>query len=296
MPGTIVVVVVLGAGELHCPPADAAIVAMRGTLAAGEQVLVREVGQGLDDGKLSALRTSTGASAIVEIAWSHPDHQGVHLHVGTGDKDFADRDLGFTAADAEDERGRTVGLVLSSMLEGTVATKNRPLAPRPRPLTLGLDLLFHAAHGLDADEGTLGARVGLVLRFDEGWLRGAADMRIGRASASQADLTFIGVSMGGAAFLTERGPFRLSLGAELGVGSQWVERHSAEAEVERQRWVLTLAPFVHASWTLGGRFALAVETGPTVSLPRSRVKVGDDDRGALSQLGWFVALGGRFAF
>lgn len=296
MPGTIVVVVVLGAGELHCPPADAAIVAMRGTLAAGEQVLVREVGQGLDDGKLSALRASTGASAIVEIAWSHPDHQGVHLHVGTGDKDFADRDLGFSASDVEEERGRTVGLVLSSMLEGTVATKTRPLTPRPRPLTLGLDLLFHGARGLDADEGTLGARVGLVVRFDEGWLRAAVDMRIGRASASQADVTFVGVSMGGAAQVAERGLFRLSLGAELGVGNQWVERHMPDAEVERSRWVLTVAPFVHATFLLGGRFAIGAETGPTLTLPRSHVKVGDDDRGALSQLGWFVALGGRFSF
>lgn len=296
MPGTIVVVVVLGAGELHCPPADAAIVAMRGTLAAGEQVLVREVDHGLDDGKLSALRASTGASAIVEIAWSHPDHQHVHLHVGTSDKDFADRDVTFTAADVEDERGRTVGLVLSSMLEGAVATKSRPAPPRPRPLSAGLDLSFVGAHGLDADEGTFGARVGIVVRFDEGWLRAAFDMRIGRASASQGDLTFVGVSMGGAALLAERGPFRLSLGADLAVGSQWVERHQPEAEVERSRWVLSITPFVHTLWALGSRFGIALETGPTVLLPRSRVKVGDDDRGALSQLGWFVALGGRFAF
>ncbi|MBK7400243.1 MAG: hypothetical protein IPJ34_29325 [Myxococcales bacterium] len=296
MPGTIVVVVVLSAGELHCPPADAAIVAMRGTLIAGEQVLVREVQKPLDDDKLVALRTSTGSTAVVEIAWSHPDHASVHLHVGTGGKDFADRDLSFTSSDVESERGRTVGLVLSSMLEGAVAAA-RPATPaRSGRLAYGLDLLIQGAHGFDADEGSFGVRTGAFLRFDEGWLRASMGFRFGTSSRAAMEVLGAQLSVGGAGFVLDRARFRVALGADVAIGRQWVEQHRPEGDLSRSRWVLEVAPFVHLSYALGARFSIVGETGPVLTLPRTRVKVGDEDRGTLSVLGWSGGVGARFLF
>ncbi len=296
MPGTIVVVVVLSAGELHCPPADAAIVAMRGTLVAGEQVLVREVQKPLDDDKLVALRTSTASSAVVEIAWSHPDHASVHLHVGTGGRDFADRDLTFTASDQEDERGRTVGLVLSSMLEGAVAAGRPTPAPRALRLVYGLDLAIDVAHGFDVDEGSFGARLGALLRFDEGWLRASSTFRLGSSSQADAEVLSVRLAVGGAGVLLERARWRVALGADVAIGHQWVERHRADGDITRSRWIFEVSPFLHASYALGPRFAFFAETGPLLTLPRTRVRVGDEDRGTLSLIGWSGGAGARFWF
>ncbi|MBL8719685.1 MAG: hypothetical protein JNL79_27095 [Myxococcales bacterium] len=297
MPGTIVVVVVLSAGELHCPPADAAIVAMRGTLLAGDQVLVREVQKPLDDDKLVALRTSTGSTAVVEIAWSHPDHASVHLHVGTGGNDFADRDLTFTTSDQESERGRTVGLVLSSMLEGAVAaSRPGPPAPRGPRLVYGLDLAIEAAHGFDVDEGAFGARMGAVLRFDEGWLRASTGFRLGTSSRADAEVLSVRLAAGAAGVILDRSRWRVALGADVAIGHQWVERHRADGDIARSRWTFEMAPFVHASFALGPRLFLFGETGPVLTLPRTRVRVGDEDRGTLSVLGWSGGAGARFWF
>ncbi len=310
MPGTIVVVIVLATGEAHCMPADAAVAAMRGRLAPGDQVLVREVDAALGDVALVGLRASTGARAVVEIAWSHPQHEAVHLHVAAGKaSDFADRDLSFGAGDVEAERGRTVGLVLTSMLQGAAPNAASPPAPsvaapsvdpkgalpsaRPRPVGFALDLAGHGLVGVDAPGVLFGARLGAGLLVDEWLFRASFGLSIGRVASADADATWGRFGFGAAGSVVSGPSLRVAVGFDLGVGREWLERTSVAGPTTRARWVVDATPYVHVGWALGPRLFVVTEVGPSIMLPRSRVRVGEVDAGTLPVVAGSMMVGLR---
>ncbi len=83
------------------------------------------------DGEALAIGSEASEAAVVEVTWSDRAHRVATLRVHlAGRRRWLGRTLGFTAADVDAERGRTIGLTLASMLPDA---EPAPPAPRETP-------------------------------------------------------------------------------------------------------------------------------------------------------------------
>jgi hypothetical protein len=89
------------------------------------------------DREALAAGAEAGHSAVVEVSWSDTGHRLATLRVYLASQNrWMDRAIGFGAADADAERGRTVGFALASMLPPEAATAAPPsiaVPPSPPP-------------------------------------------------------------------------------------------------------------------------------------------------------------------
>ena len=90
-------------------------------------VVVHEAMGAPTDGEALAAASEESEAAVVEVTWSDRGHRVATLRAHLpGRRRWTGRTLGFSAADADAERGRTIGLALVSMLPD----------PDPAPLPL----------------------------------------------------------------------------------------------------------------------------------------------------------------
>jgi hypothetical protein len=125
---SIALVVIVTVGQAHDPATLALVDATHGT--ANAKVVVEEVNAPADEEAL-AIAARDHADVVAVVIWD-PDHMRatVHLH-RAGDSRWLDRAVGFQAADAPNERGRTVGFAIASMLPDTSVEDRTPPPPLP---------------------------------------------------------------------------------------------------------------------------------------------------------------------
>jgi hypothetical protein len=126
------VVILVAAGGAAEPTTLAIERAACEALGQRASVVVRESMGAPTDGEALALGSETSEGAVVEVAWGDGAHRVAMLRVHlAGRRRWLDRTLGFGAADADSERGRTIGLAVASMLPDSNPAPPAPPAPAP---------------------------------------------------------------------------------------------------------------------------------------------------------------------
>jgi hypothetical protein len=129
MGGPLTVVVLVAAGGTAEPTTLAIERAASEALGHSARVVVREAMGAPTDGEALALGSEANEGAVVEVTWGDRAHRLAMLRVHlAGHRRWMDRAIGFSAADADAERGRTIGLALASMLPDPA-----PVLPTPEP-------------------------------------------------------------------------------------------------------------------------------------------------------------------
>ena len=132
MGGPLTVVVLVAAGGASEPTTLAIERAANEALGHAARVVVREAMGAPTDGEALAIGSEANEAAVVEVTWNDRAHRVATLRVHlAGRRRWLGRTLGFSAADVDAERGRTIGLTLASMLPD--AEPAPPAAPRENP-------------------------------------------------------------------------------------------------------------------------------------------------------------------
>lgn len=119
--GVLTVLVVLASGEPD-GAAPAMEQALRAALPEGARVLVRQRGDG-SDGTWLARGKDEQAALVGVVTWSEKQRSVVVHFVRPDEGRWSDREIRFDATDATQERGRTVGFALASMVPEDVLAK-----------------------------------------------------------------------------------------------------------------------------------------------------------------------------
>jgi hypothetical protein len=134
VPLTVVVLVASGGGA---EPATLAIErAAHEALGHGARVVICESAGAPTDGEALA-SAPAGEGSVVEVIWGDAAHRVASLRVHVnGRTRWVERTIGFGSADAEGERGRTIGFTLAAMVpepEGLTQPSPPPSAPVAAP-------------------------------------------------------------------------------------------------------------------------------------------------------------------
>ena len=132
MGGPLTVVVMVAAGGAAEPTTMAIERAANEALGRTARVVVREAMGTPTDGEALAAASEANEGAVAEVTWSDRGHRvaTVRVHL-PGRRRWMGRTLGFGAADADSERGRTIGLALVSMLPDPDPAAPPQEAPAP---------------------------------------------------------------------------------------------------------------------------------------------------------------------
>jgi hypothetical protein len=149
MEGPLTVVVLVAAGGAAEPTTLAIERAANEALGRAARVVVHEAMGAPTDAEALVAASEENESAVVEVTWSDRGHRVATLRVHLpGRRRWMGRTLGFSAADADAQRGRTIGLALASMLpdpdpaplppeaHALRETLPQPAAPAPAPASL----------------------------------------------------------------------------------------------------------------------------------------------------------------
>jgi hypothetical protein len=131
------VVVLVAAGGAAEPTTLALERAASEALGHAARVVVHEAMGAPTDGEALAAASEENEAAVVEMTWSDRGHRVATLRAHLpGRRRWTSRTLGFSAVDADAERGRTMGLALVSMLpdpDPAPLPPEAPHAPRETP-------------------------------------------------------------------------------------------------------------------------------------------------------------------
>ncbi len=137
---TLLVLIASGDGtrEASGPVATSMARAVRETLGADAQVIVRDAARLPSNDDALALARDLHAGAVAELAWRDPEHRRatLHVHADPSASRWTDREVGFDASDADAERGRMIGFALASMLPehaNAASPATAPPSPSPSP-------------------------------------------------------------------------------------------------------------------------------------------------------------------
>jgi hypothetical protein len=117
MSTALTLVVLIVAGDANDPTTTAMTFAAREALGGGALVVVREVPKDISDDDAVGLGHSLHADSVVEVTWKDAAHLHARMHLHSEKRArWIDREISFDAADADSERGRTLGFTVASML------------------------------------------------------------------------------------------------------------------------------------------------------------------------------------
>jgi hypothetical protein len=216
----------------------------------------------VDDGVAAHEATARHATLVVEL---HSAGNSVHVRaLVVAENRFADRDLGFGERDRPEERGRTLGFAVASMMPVVMAapppvspppSTNPPPSPppvgpdhpnappvAPRRWIGALDASGTMALALGGAGTSFGAMVAATLQPRAPWgIRLGVSPRFGELGEAQATTVTVVTSAGVSLQLGAPRPWTLGFGARLGVlaGFVRVTHYSADdPEPDHQsRWL-----------------------------------------------------------
>jgi hypothetical protein len=116
------------------------------------RVVLRTVDSLPADAAALALSRDAGADAVAEVRWLDAQRQQASVHVHVADEpSWRERLVGFAAADAPVERGRTIGFTIASMIpdlsDATEPAPSSPPVPPAPPLVSSSPPIPGAASG-----------------------------------------------------------------------------------------------------------------------------------------------------
>jgi hypothetical protein len=196
-----VVLVLVANGEAQTPAVEALARAVRGGLGAGAVVRVREAAPPASEEALGD--AADDASTVAAIHWldSERMHASLRIRVA-GSRQVIERELVFSAVDAPEERGRTLGLLIVALVPEPappvpVPVAERPAEPRAGPPRFSLAAGATAAVGMGGRGGGLGGTAAAGLRLGTRWeLRLMGLARAAEVSEAQASSRTLGAGVG----------------------------------------------------------------------------------------------------
>jgi hypothetical protein len=255
MSAAMTLVVLIASRDAIDPATDALRTAAHAALGVDVDVLVHFVQEMPPDDVALETGRALSADAVAEVAWADADHRHAALHVHIqGANRWIDRDIGFDPADADVERGRTLGFAVAAMMPDEMRTR-APAPVEPPAATVSsadegparsanphashpsrgaIDLLAAGAAGGDATG--IGGQLVVRLYLDPHWaLVGSAGGRVGQDSGAQATALFLfggpGLSWRG---LPADSRFRVGARLDLLAMRESLSRTGADAQ---SRWL-----------------------------------------------------------
>jgi hypothetical protein len=205
-----VILLLVAQGEANDASTLGAVGASYEIFGSNVDVRVRELEHVPDDQLALSLGTSMHASATVELSWDH-EHRTATLRYHLESIDgYKERTIGFSAADAPAERGRTVGFALASMVpQGAEQPVSVGASPTPDarppvgPLTHNphfvgaVEATGAVSTGIGGDAGAEGGSLG-IRWFPTRALavRASGSIRVGQITAAQASSRFYSGGIG----------------------------------------------------------------------------------------------------
>jgi len=306
MSAGVVILLLVPPGEAQAPLIAGVAAATSRSLGAEARVVV-DARTPTSDGEAVALADRLHANAVVTLQWLEGGRVSLHAH-WSGQPGWTDRFFAFKDADALDERGRTIGFTLATMVRtesplgpALDASKARPAAEAPAPPPAPPRLRFAveasaqlavASHAT-AFGGGLRAmyfvvpRVGLTI--GAAWNTGAMkdlDGRIDTASLSA------GLHV---PFVLSRA-YELAAAGEATLSHDAVSRNGASSSSTEGRWVPGARLRLTAAWFFTPRIAAIAGLGLQANLGETDIVVNGHTETTLAAYRGTGELGVRVRF
>lgn len=308
--GLLVVVLVAATASPEAAEVQGLVGAAEEALGPNAIVVVRELPATPSDDDARAIETTLHGDAVVVLTCEDPACDAARLHVGLATESFHDRTIKFASADAPNERGRTLGFALASMIPPRApplpTPPPPPAAPPPPPTPLRdvppsssttsrrvfVDVLSTIASGVGGTFGVeANARVELGASFFAGASFGARFSAVDAATA-RSTLLLLGPFVSWSPLRTGALEAGLRLDA-LAMRQSLSRRETGESG---DRWVPAARFTVEAAAALGAHVGLVAFGGPEATLGTTRVLVGDSAVTTLPRWRAIFALGLRGSF
>jgi hypothetical protein len=308
---TFTLIVLLVAGDADDAGARALARAARDAMGDDAAVALRATKVPPTDPEMLGIETSEHAFAVAEVSWADDTHLHavVHLHLADGRR-WIDRTIEFTPTDAPDEKGRTIGFALASMLperppppapEPTLALPApAPPAPAEPPRTIAappprvwhgaLDVAAAGTQATSGPGGTIGGMVGATWFPSPPWgLRASTALRSGRLEAADATIFIVDAAVGATwrwlPPLPSR-PFSLGLGTDLFARRLQLSRQSPSdlRNTHLSRWLPAVDLALEGTWSLGEGAAFFASAGGVAAMGSTDVFIEDQHVATLSPI------------
>lgn len=259
-----------------------------------------------------ASASETGLRATV--VWLDASHTRALVRARTADDRVRERTLVFGASDPDEQRWRSVGFAVGTLLddEPTGTPEPPPIVPPPRAESSAAPAppppapTTTPARPISASASVVGMR-GVGGSFATGAeLRGSADvgptawtLAVGgtlEQAAGRLETRLLWISLGPHLPLVSRPTARASARVELMAEEVYAERHLADTVETRSRLVPGMRAGVQLEVPLGARVHLVAATSAGLRAGRTRFVVGTAEESSLDLLRLETALGvgGRF--
>lgn len=326
----LILVILVASGEADSPASQSMLRATSDTLGLEAQVSIHEIDAGSGDTDVIAAGAKWHADAVARVSWQDGHrHAVVHLH-GNASR-WIDRDIGFNATDAEDERGRTIGFAVISMLpEGVVPhappppppsetpkkpddsqspildqpiddQDREPPEPPPHHYVGSIDASGIGAIGIGGDATGLGGVVrGQWFYLPDFSLRLGGGARFGTVPEIAADSTTL-FGSGGISWHptqpTRRHPFGLGASLDVTAMHYALARTGLGGVAESQsRWIPAADFTLEGSWFFSEPVGLVVAVGGEMTFGQTDVFVENKSVETIPSLRGIAEIGGRLRF
>jgi hypothetical protein len=327
----LILVILVASGEADSPASQSMLRATSDTLGLEAQVSVHEIDAAAGDNDVITAGARWHADAVARVSWQDGHrHAIVHLH-GNASR-WIDRDIGFNATDAEDERGRTIGFAVISMLpEGVVPhappppppseTPKKPVDPQsglpdqsaiddqdrepPEPplhhYVGSIDASGIGAVGIGGDATGLGAAMrGQWFYLPDFSIRLGGGARFGTVSEIGASSTTL-FGSGGISWHptqpTRRHPFGLGASLDVTAMHYALSRTGLGGVAESQsRWIPAADFMLEGSWFFSEPVGLVVAVGGEMTFGATDVYVENKSVETIPSLRGIAEIGGRVRF
>ncbi|WP_394850377.1 hypothetical protein LZC95_23330 [Pendulispora brunnea] len=313
MSAGVVILLLVPPGEAQAPLIAGLAAATSRSLGAEARVVVDARTPASDD-EAVGLADRLHANAVVTLRWLEGGRVSLHAH-WSGQAGWTDRFFSFQEADALDERGRTIGFTLATMIRTEsplgpaletppAAAAKAPAPPAPpaapswprRPFELEASAQGHVAAHATAWGGGLRAayfiapRAGLTV--GAAWYTGAMKDIDGRVDVASLS---VGAKVPLVLAAPER-PFELAVSAEAALSHEAVSRSGAAGSHTEGRWVPGARLRVTAAWFFTPHVTAFAGFGLQANFGETDIVVNGRTETTLSAYRGTGELGGRVRF
>ena len=281
MPSPLIVVVVVTLADSGSDATHAMTRTVQEALADTALVMVHEEARPDDNVALTNLGNTMHANAVVVVQWNDTGHASVRVY-RTELKAWTTRDVAFNANDPPNERGRTLGFGIASIVRaGTPEEPEKPPppppAPRDAPAASGSTAALPRWDAEAAGQASLansatswGGSVGAGFRVvDRLTLRASFAGRAGSIDDADASSTYLRVT-GGTSWALAFHRFTFGPRLEVGAIRQQASRSDASSGA---RWSGVVDARAEASAFVIPRLAIVLGVGGEVVLQRVPIRV-----------------------
>ncbi|WP_394839668.1 hypothetical protein LVJ94_22540 [Pendulispora rubella] len=308
MSAGVVILLLVPPGEAQAPLIGGLAAATSRALGAEARVVVDARTPASDDDAV-ALADRLHANAVVTLRWLEGGRVSLHAH-WSGQAGWTDRFFSFNDADALDERGRTIGFTLATMirtesplgpaLDAPPAPIATPPPARPSwprfPFELEAGAHVHVAAHATAFGGGLRAAYLIV---PQAGVTASADWSTGAMKDIDGRIDIASLSAGAKVPIVLAGPgrpYELAVSAEAALSHEAVSRNGTDGSHTEGRWVPGARVRLAAAWFFTPRIAALAGLGLHANLGETDIVVNGHTEATLSPYRGTGELGVRVRF